>query len=150
LSEVTGSGTGRLPPALVRVGLINEAQVRHGFGSLGETDTDPAKDKAYHTLATQTAAIDLICSPSSESDSEYGREVFMVEQGGKPQEKNAEEIQREAEEEIARAEHLARELDKRKGHNGLQENSGGSEDEHSDGAPTRRNHPKFNSRRNID
>jgi hypothetical protein len=29
MSEVTGSGTGHLPPALVRVGLVNEAQLRH-------------------------------------------------------------------------------------------------------------------------
>jgi hypothetical protein len=69
----------------------------------------------------------------------------MVEQGGELPEKTTEELQREAEEEIARDEQLARELDKRKGHNGLQDDSGGSEDEHSDRAPTRRHHPKFNS-----
>jgi hypothetical protein len=40
---------------------------------------------------------------------------------------------------------LAQELAKRKGHNGLQDDSGGSEDERLDGAPTRRHHPKFNS-----
>jgi hypothetical protein len=45
---------------------------------------------------------------------------------------------------------LARELNKRKGHNGMQDDSGGSENERSDGAPTRRHHPKFNSRCNID
>jgi hypothetical protein len=39
----------------------------------------------------------------------------MVEQGGELSEKTAEEIQRDAEEEIARIERLARELDKRKG-----------------------------------
>jgi hypothetical protein len=43
----------------------------------------------------------------------------MVEHGGEQPEKTAEEIQREAEEQIARARRLARELDKRKGHNGL-------------------------------
>jgi hypothetical protein len=69
----------------------------------------------------------------------------MVEHGGEFSEKTAKEIQREAKEEIACAECLARELDKRKGHNGLQDDSGGSEDEHPDGAPTRKHHPKFNS-----
>jgi hypothetical protein len=74
----------------------------------------------------------------------------MVEQGGELPEKTVEVIQREAEEEIARAEHLHRELVKRKGHNGMQDDSEASEDEHPDGAPTRRHHPKFNSRRNAD
>jgi hypothetical protein len=59
----------------------------------------------------------------------------MVEQGGELSEKTTEEIQCEAEEEIANVECLARELDKRKGHYGL----------HPDGAPTRWHHPKFNS-----
>jgi hypothetical protein len=43
----------------------------------------------------------------------------MVKQGGQLPAKTAKEIQWEAEEEIARAECLARELIKRKGHNGL-------------------------------
>jgi hypothetical protein len=68
---------------------------------LGETDTYP------------------IFPSSSESNSEYDRELYMVEHGGEQPEKTAEEIQREAEEQIARARRLARELDKRKGHNGL-------------------------------
>jgi hypothetical protein len=80
-----------------------------------------------------------------ESDSEYDREVYMVEQGDELLEKTTEEIKREAEEEIARAEQLAQELDKRKGHKGLQDDSGVSEHEHPDRAPTRRHHPKFNS-----
>jgi hypothetical protein len=60
MSEVTGSGTGRLPPALVRVGLINEAQLRHRLDSLWETDTDPSKGKVDHTLAVPVATIDPI------------------------------------------------------------------------------------------
>jgi hypothetical protein len=80
----------------------------------------------------------------------YGKEVYMVEQGGQLQKKTAEEIQRDTEEEKAYTKRLARELDKRKGHNGLQDNSEGSEDEHRDGAPTRRHHPKFNSWRRTD
>jgi hypothetical protein len=48
LSKVTGSSTSRLPPAPVQVGLVNEEQLRHGLGSLGETDMNPAEDKADH------------------------------------------------------------------------------------------------------
>jgi hypothetical protein len=51
---------------------------------------------------------------SSWSDSEYGREVYMLKQGGELPEKTTEELQRKAEEEIARAERLAWELDKRR------------------------------------
>jgi hypothetical protein len=43
----------------------------------------------------------------------------MVEQGGELLEKTAKEIQQEPKEEIAQAECLARELDKRKGHNDM-------------------------------
>jgi hypothetical protein len=85
-----------------------------------------------------------------ESDSEYDSEVYMVEQGGEPSEKTAQEIQREAMEGIAHAEHLARELDKRKGHNSLQDDSGGSKDEHRDGFLSRRHHLKFDSERRTD
>jgi hypothetical protein len=74
----------------------------------------------------------------------------MVEQGGEPLKKTTKEIQREAKEGIAHAQHLARELDKRKGHNSLQDNSGGSEDEHRDGFLLRRHHLKFDSRRCTD
>jgi hypothetical protein len=86
---------------------------------LGETDIDPVEDRAYHSLAAEAAATDLIYLPSLGSDSEYGREVYMVEQGGELPEKTTKELQREAEEDIARAVRLAWELDKRKGHNGL-------------------------------
>jgi hypothetical protein len=48
LSEVIGSGTDCLPPVPVRVGLVNEAQLR--LGPLGEMNTDPVEDKADHTL----------------------------------------------------------------------------------------------------
>jgi hypothetical protein len=145
LSEVARLGINRLPPSSVRVGLINETQLK--LGSLGEMDTDPMEDRADHTLATLAAALDPIYSLTLGSDSEYRREVYMVEQGGELPEKTTEEFQREAEEEIARAKQLAWELNKRKGHNDLQDDSrvGGSEDERPDGAPTRRHHPKFNS-----
>jgi hypothetical protein len=51
LSKAAGSGTGCLPPAQVQVGLINEAQLGNGLGMLGETDMDPTKDRANHSLA---------------------------------------------------------------------------------------------------
>jgi hypothetical protein len=87
LSKAARSGTGCLPPAQVQVGLINEAQLGHGLGMLGETDMDPIKDRANHSLAAQATDADLIYSLISESDSEYGREVYMVEQGGELLEK---------------------------------------------------------------
>jgi hypothetical protein len=80
-------------------------------------DTDPTEDKADHTLVVLAAAIDPIFQLSSESDSEYGGQVYMVGQDGQPLEKTAEEIQWDVEEDIAHAERLARELNKRKGHN---------------------------------
>jgi hypothetical protein len=124
LSEVTRSGTSCLPPTSVRFGLVNEAQLEHRLGSLGDMDTDPIADKGEHNLAILIAAADPIYQPSSVSDSKYDREVYMVEQCGELLEKTAEEIQREAEEGIARIERFARELDKRKWHNGLQDDSG--------------------------
>jgi hypothetical protein len=122
LSEVTGSVTGHLPLALDQVSLINEAQLR--LMLIGETDMDLIEDKADHTLAAQAATTDPIYSPSSGFDSEYDKIVYMVEQGGELSEKTTEELQQEAEDEIARAKHLAWELDKRKGHNGLQDDLG--------------------------
>jgi hypothetical protein len=41
-------------------------------------------------------------------------------------------------------------LDKKKGHDGMQDDSEALKDEHLDGAPTRRHHPKFNSWCNTD
>jgi hypothetical protein len=97
LSKVTGSGSGYLPPAPDWVSLVNEAQ--HGLGSLGKIDRDPVEDRADHTLAAQAAATDPIYLPPSGSDSEYGREVYMVEHGSELLEKTTEELQWEAEEE---------------------------------------------------
>jgi hypothetical protein len=61
-------------------------------------------------------------------------------------EKTAEEIAWGVKEEITRVARLAKEADKGKRHNGLQEDSGSSDDEPRDGAPSRRCYPKFNSR----
>jgi hypothetical protein len=70
-------------------------------------DMDPVEDRVDHTLAAQAAIIDLIYSLLSGSNSKYRREVYMVEQGGELPEKTIEELQLEAEEEIAREERLA-------------------------------------------
>jgi hypothetical protein len=43
---------------------------------------DPAEDKEDDPLAVLIAATDPFYWPSSESDSKYSREVYMVEQGG--------------------------------------------------------------------
>jgi hypothetical protein len=51
LSKVIASGTSRLPLALVHVSLVIKAQLR--LDSLGEADTDPADDRADHTLAAR-------------------------------------------------------------------------------------------------
>jgi hypothetical protein len=63
----------------------------------------------------------------------------MVGNGEQPLEKTAEEIQREAEKEIARTAHLARELDQArnrgKKHNGMQDDSGALDNEPRDAAP---------------
>jgi hypothetical protein len=110
-SKVSRSGTGSLPPAPVRVSLINEAQLRHKLNELGKTDPDPTRYKEDHILAVLAATIDPIYQSSLESDSEGGREVYMVGSEEELPEKTTEEIHQEAEEEIPRASCLAKELD---------------------------------------
>jgi hypothetical protein len=117
---------------------------------LGKTDSDSARDKADHTLAVPAVTTDPIYQLPSEFDSEDGSEVYMVGQGDPSPAKTTEEIQWEAEEEMARAVRLARELHKRKGHNSLQDDLRVSEDEPGDGASTRRHHLKFNSQHRAD
>jgi hypothetical protein len=117
--EVIGSGIDRLPPARIRVGLVNEAQLGRRLDELRKTDLDPSGDKAYHTLAVPTAIIDPIHQSTLESDFEGDREVYMVGHEEEPPEKIVKGIQWEAEEEIARAACLARDAKKWKGHNGL-------------------------------
>jgi hypothetical protein len=85
-----------------------------------------------------------------ESDSESGGEVYMVENGEELSDKTVEEIQRETDDERARTTHLAKEAKRGKRHDGLQDASAASKDESRDGAPVRRHHPKFNSRRTTD
>jgi hypothetical protein len=84
LSKVTGSGTECLPLALVRVSLINEAQLEHVLDLLEETEMDSIGDKADHALAVPAAAIDPIYPLSLDLDSEYDGEVYMVGQGDQP------------------------------------------------------------------
>jgi hypothetical protein len=114
---------------------------------LGEADSDPSGDKANHNQIGYPTAIDPIDPSSPESDSDYGREIYMVAQGDQPAEKTTEKIAREAEEELTRMTWLARETDKGKSDNSCQEDSESSEGEAGDGAPSRRHHPKFNQRR---
>jgi hypothetical protein len=147
---IVGSGTGHLPPALVRVGLVNEAQLGHGLSELGKTGSDPAGDKADHTLAIPVARTYPICQSPSEFDSEGGKEVYMMGNREELLDKSIEEIQRKIDEELTRATRVAREAERGKRHNGQQDDSGASEEEPRDGAPTRRNHPKFNLLCNVD
>jgi hypothetical protein len=116
LWEVDRSGTSCLPPASVWVGLIKEAQLRHRLDLLGKTDPDPSGDNADHTPAVHAAITDPIHLSSPESDSEGDREVYKVGRGDQPPEKTAKEIQWQAEEEIARAAHLARDVERGKRH----------------------------------
>jgi hypothetical protein len=108
LCDVIKSGTSSLPPAPAQVGLINEAQLRHGPVELGKMDPDPSEDNVNHTQVVPVAVTDPIYMSPPKSDSEDDREVFLVGEGEKPPEKTVKEIAREAEEEIARAAHLAR------------------------------------------
>jgi hypothetical protein len=69
----------------------------------------------------------------------------MVGNGEELPVKTIGEIQCEADEEIARVACLAREAERGKRHNSLQDDSGASDDEPRDGTPMKRKHPKFNS-----
>jgi hypothetical protein len=60
--------------------------------------------------------------------------------------KTIKEIQWDADEEITRITHLAREAKRGKRHNDLQDDSGALDDDPRDDTPVRRHHPKFNSR----
>jgi hypothetical protein len=106
---------------------------------------DPSGDKAGHNSARSAAIADPIYQPPPKSNSEGDREVFMVRQGEELPEKTIEEFQWEAEEENARATHLAKEAEKGKRHNGLQDNTESLDGEPRNGTPLRRQHPKFNS-----
>jgi hypothetical protein len=56
-------------------------------------DPNPAGDKVDHILAVSTVTTDPIYQSSPESDSEGGREVYMVGNREEPPKKNTEEIQ---------------------------------------------------------
>jgi hypothetical protein len=79
--EVVGSGIGRLPPAPVRVSLINEAQLQHGSTMPRKTNSNPSGDKANHNLAGSTTTIYLIYQLPLELESEGDRQIYMVGQG---------------------------------------------------------------------
>jgi hypothetical protein len=126
LQEPEPHPTKRIPLIPVRVSLVTEPQLRHGFNTSGEMEM-PSGDKADHNQ-----------SPSK-SDSDGGREVYMVGQGEPPIEKTIEEIARESEEVITRVARLA-EAAVGKRCNDRQDDSGSSQD----GAPSRGHHPKYN------
>jgi hypothetical protein len=117
---------------------------------MGNMDLYSSGEKVNHTSTVSAAIADIIYQSSLESDSEGNREVYMVGQGEEPPELTIKEIQWEAEEEIARAAHLARDAKRGKRHNSQQDDSGASDDEHRDGTPPRRDHPKFNPQRQAD
>jgi hypothetical protein len=105
----------------------------------------PSGDKADHNEIAGLTVVDPIYQSPSESDSDGGREVYMVGKGEPPADKTTEEIALEAEEEMACATRLAQE-EARKRHNCLQNDSGSSEDGARDGAPSGGHHPKYNRR----
>jgi hypothetical protein len=76
--EVTESGTIDLPLAPIRVGLISDAQLRHGSTMLGEAGLDPSRVKPDHNQAGSPAATDPIDQSPSDSNFEGDREVFRV------------------------------------------------------------------------
>jgi hypothetical protein len=86
-------------------------------------DSDPMGDETNHTLAVPAGIKDLIYQSSPESDSKCGREVYIVGNGEELLEKTVEEIQREADEEITHATRLAREAERGKRQNSLQDDS---------------------------
>jgi hypothetical protein len=148
--RIIRSGTDHLPPASVRVGLINEVQLRHELSELGKMGSDPEGDKVNHIMAAPAAPTDLICLSPPEFNSEGGGEVYMVGNREELPDKTVEEIQQETDIELVCAVCLAREVERGKRHNGMQDDSAASKDEPGDGAPMRRHHLKFNSWRPVD
>jgi hypothetical protein len=143
--EVAGLGTGCLPLALVQVGLVNKARLRHGSSMTGKADPDPSGDKADHNQASPPVATYSIYQSPSELDSDDDRGVYMVGQGEEPTEKTTKEIAREMEEALACLARLeAAAASKR--HNSMQDNSGLSGDGAGEGAHSLRHHPKYNQR----
>jgi hypothetical protein len=101
-------------------------------------------DLSNHTLAVLAATTDPIYQPSLESDSDGSAEVYMVGNGEELLDKSVNVIQRETNVELARATRLAREAERGKRQNSLQDDSSASKDEPRDGTPMRRHHSMFN------
>jgi hypothetical protein len=132
--EITGSSIDRIPLILAQVNLVIDAQLGHGFNAFWEAESDPSGNKAdYHGIACPIVA-DPIHQPPVDSNSNDGREVYMVGQG-EPANKTAEEITRDAEEEIACVAQLVREAAGKR-HNGQKDESSSSGDDARDGAPS--------------
>jgi hypothetical protein len=112
---------------------------------MGESELDPSGDCIDHNGVCCPEVADPIYMPSSGSDSDDGWEVFMVRQG-EPPNLIAEEIAREAEEEIARAARLAWQGHNANGkrHQQWQDDSGAFDGEAENGVNSGVHHPKFN------
>jgi hypothetical protein len=89
---MVGLGTNHLPPTLVRVGLVSEAQHGHESSRSGESELDPSGDNAGHCNICCLIDADPIYKSLSESDSDSGQEIFMVGQGEPSANQTKEEI----------------------------------------------------------
>jgi hypothetical protein len=101
--RIIESGIGHLPPALIRVSLVNEAQLRHRLSKLGKTSSDPTGDKVDHTLPVPAATTDPIYQSPLEFDFEGSGEVYMVGSMEELPKKMVKEIQWETDKELTRA-----------------------------------------------
>jgi hypothetical protein len=70
--EVTGLDTDHIPLIPARVGLVHEAQLKHGFNTLGEAESDPSWDKADHHGVSCPATANPIYQPLLEFDFDSG------------------------------------------------------------------------------
>jgi hypothetical protein len=73
--KVARSGTDRLPPAPVRVGLVSKAQLRHGSSKLGKAEWDPLGDNVDHNGIAHSGTVDPIYQSSLKSGSDDDREI---------------------------------------------------------------------------
>jgi hypothetical protein len=78
LQDVIRSGTNCIPLISARVSLVTEAQLRHRLDTFGEAESDPSRDKADHHGITCPVTADPIYQSPPESDSDGGRDVYMV------------------------------------------------------------------------
>jgi hypothetical protein len=142
LPEVIGSSTGHLPVHTVRLGLINETQLRHGSSMLGEAGSDPLEDKA----------VPLPASPRNRSNLLVAARVCLRLRlrslhGGTGWATHREAHWRDRPRSRGKT-HMSSMVSPRgwqgKRHDDRQDDSTSSEGEAADGAPSWRHHTKFN------